>query len=512
MSYEISIRIAKNSLYNLIRIVVAIPLTLIITPYIIVHLGKEEFGIWALVGVISSYAQLSDFGVTESLIKFMAEDHAHQDAERLNHLVNTALVVYLLLSLLCIIVALVILPFIVNTILNIPEALQHKAMQVFTVSIMLFCVNMTIGIFGALITGFQRLDLSNMISLFASVISACGVFYFLSKGYGLYGLIYNNIIITIVVATFNIFISRKLFPQLLINPMIYSRMIAVRRIFQFSWKIQVSNISQLMIFQVDRILLSHYVGLAAVSNYEIANRLASQARMLIASLFSPLLPAASALHATDEHDRVLKLYRRSFKYMSTAAIPLSFLIIALAHPFIRTWMGPGYDTSAYTLQLLMIAFAVNLLTGPGGWILNGINKPHIGMRSSLMAGTVNILLCLTLVRYYGYYGVVASISLSLITSALYFTWMLQRNIDGMDWSVYKESLMKPLLFSGILMLAVLFLDVFTLKGFGILVCIGSLYAVLVAALLRASGYFDEFDRALFAKVNPFNRILKHERT
>ena len=85
MSSEVGSRIAKNSIFNLIRTIIAVPVMLSITPYIIRHLGKEEFGLWALVGVISSYAQLSDFGITESLIKFIAEFKARGESQRLNH-------------------------------------------------------------------------------------------------------------------------------------------------------------------------------------------------------------------------------------------------------------------------------------------------------------------------------------------------------------------------------------------------------------------------------------------
>ena len=147
---------------------------LFITPYIIGRLGKEEFGIWALVSVVSSYAQLSDFGITESLIKFMAEFKARGETVRLNQLLNTAMTAYLFLGILFCSLFIALLPFVVERILNIPPALSAQALYLFTIAILLFFLNMLMGVFGSLILGFQRMGYSNAIALCSSLLTACG--------------------------------------------------------------------------------------------------------------------------------------------------------------------------------------------------------------------------------------------------------------------------------------------------------------------------------------------------
>jgi PST family polysaccharide transporter len=258
-----------------------------------------------------------------------------------------------------------------------------------------------------------------------------------------------------------------------------------------------------MIFQIDRVLLSHYVGLVAVSHYEIANRVASQVRGFVTSIFTPMIPAASTLHAVSDGDRVTGLYRRSFKYMAIAAIPFSILVIVLAHPFIRTWLGPGYEVSAFTLQLLTFSYMLNLLTGPGGYILSGINKPEIGMRSSIMAGVTNVVLSLILVTTIGYYGVIIGIATSIATSGMYFIWLVHRNIDGLDWRLYRQTLFRPFLLSFVLA-AVLFLvdSIVSLSGYPALCIVSAVYMILVVSGLFKGDYLDAFDRSMFAKLMP----------
>jgi len=138
----------------------------------------------------------------------------------------------------------------------------------------------------------------------------------------------------------NTVFAKKLFPDLNINFRRHFNRDILIMIIRFGSKIQITNLTQLFVFQIDKMLISHYFGLYALSNYEIANRLATQARSLIASIFIPMTPAASALQASQEDGRVANLYRRSFKYMSIITVPFCFLVIVLAHPFVNAWMDP----------------------------------------------------------------------------------------------------------------------------------------------------------------------------
>jgi len=510
LSSEAGSRIAKNSIFNVTRTLLTIPITLFITPFIINHVGKEEFGIWALVGVISSYAQLSDFGITDSLIKFMAEYKAKDDARQLNRLINTAFTVYIVISVLLCAVMILALPFIVTHILNIPHGLAKKATFVFSIAILLFFVNLTMGVFGSLIIGFQRMGYSNLISLISTIMMACGTFIALSQGYGLEGLIYNNALITVFVMISNMLTAWRLFPAIRLNPFAHFSGETLKLIFGFSWKVQLSTLSNLLVYQVDRVLLSHYLGLAAVSNYEVANRIATQARVFIASIFTPMVPAASSLQATDESEKLRGLYNRSMKYMAVAAIPFSFLVIALAHPFVRTWLGEGYATSAYTMQLLMFAYMINLLPGPGNFILHGINKPHVPMMNSVGAGIMNLILCFVLVQQFGYYGIIIGILCTIVISSVTFIFMVHKNIPGLRRDLYAEVYRRPTVVSMILCTLLMGIHaLFPFKGYVLLSLLSLLYGAAVSLVMSKGSYFDQFDRLTLSRLNPVGKLGYH---
>ncbi|PKP57960.1 MAG: hypothetical protein CVT89_03630 [Candidatus Altiarchaeales archaeon HGW-Altiarchaeales-2] len=51
-------------------------------PFIINHLGKDAYGVFAIVGVVIGYASLLDFGIGTTLVKFIAEYNVKKDYEK----------------------------------------------------------------------------------------------------------------------------------------------------------------------------------------------------------------------------------------------------------------------------------------------------------------------------------------------------------------------------------------------------------------------------------------------
>lgn len=479
---------------------------LLVTPYVIRTIGTAQFGVWALAGVMTSYAQLSDFGITESLVKYAAEYYESRDRESLNRLVNTAFVFLLALAVIIGTTIILILPFVIKNILNIPPLLQQEALIVFRLSVLIFLVNLILGVFNTLIIGSQKIGYTCSINIASTVVGAAVALLLLHLGWGLRGLVATNAAVAIFTGVLNIYVVTRIYPELQINFRKWVDRPMLKQIFDFSWKVQTASISQIMIFQVDRILLSHYLGLEAVTFYEVGSNIAYYAKTFLAVLFAPIVPAVSALQAQNEHAMITGLYNRSFKFLVVLAVPLCLLMMALANPFIMMWMGPGFGLSAITLQLLLPAYLINVMTGPGSFILNGINRPDVAMRSTLFAGITNLLLCFVLVKVVGYFGLIIGITVSLVASAGYFLTMLHRALPDIEWSMYKKVFFKPLAFSVPLSLALYYLDqLWSLGNIVALMTSSLVYLVLMALLVLKSSYLDDFERKILGGLFPFNK-------
>lgn len=506
---DLAPRLARNSFYHAIRSVIALVVMLLVTPFIIRIIGIEQYGIWALAGVVTSYAQLSDFGIGESVVKFAAEYHVVRDSDRLNRLLNTVIVTYLGLALILGSTLILLLPLVASDLLRIPLHLQAEAVLIFRLSVVIFFANMIMGVFAALVTATQQIGYTTAISIASTLLGLAGTVFFLAQGFGLRGLIATNAMVALFVAVFSSSVAWRLYPELRINPFRWLDRAMFRQVFGYSWKVQISNLSQLLIFQVDRILLSRYLGLEAVAFYEIGSSFALYARTFVLALFSPMLPAVSELHVRNEHFFLAGLYKRSLKFMAMISIPFCLLVIGLAHPFIRIWMGDGFGLAATTLQLLLPVYLLNMLTSPGAYILNGINRPEIAMKGAVFAGVTNLCLCFALVMSVGYFGLIAGIATSLTLAAGYLFLMIHRNLPELDPGIYRDIFPRPLIFS--LPAAFLLHFCFATQSIaGILPVILAAGIYLGGALLVTlqGNYLDDFERKILFGVFSLRRNIR----
>ena len=211
---EMSGKIAKNSFAGVLRFLVVTAVLFLIVPYTLHKLGNERYGIWALVGVLTTYAQLSDFGIGTSLVKFVAEFWARRDVDRISEVVTTALVLYGLLGAVAGLVMILLRESLVAGVFHVPAELYDEAMFVVTGTIIIFISNLILSAFSSILMGLQRMEITNSVVVVATIVNALGVYVVLENGFGLRGLIINNGVVSLVAAIANFWMAKKLLPAL----------------------------------------------------------------------------------------------------------------------------------------------------------------------------------------------------------------------------------------------------------------------------------------------------------
>src|SRR5688572_28406179 len=66
-------------------------ISFVLAPVVVNTLGSVYYGIWALVNQFTGYLWLFDFGVRESVIKYVSQYHAAGEDEKLETTVRTAI-------------------------------------------------------------------------------------------------------------------------------------------------------------------------------------------------------------------------------------------------------------------------------------------------------------------------------------------------------------------------------------------------------------------------------------
>ncbi len=495
MPSDLAPQLARGASWVALRGLVAFAALLGLTPFVVGRLGPERYGLWALAAVIAAYAQLSDLGIADGLVKFAAEHREHGDAAGLTALVNTALAAYLGLALLVGGLLGAAMPALAEGLFRVPPPLQAEAVLVFRLAVAAYLVNLVAGVFTALLVGALRLGVASAVGVGAILVNAAGTVHALRSGWGLAGLGATALATALLAGVVSALAARRAYPALRLAPWRLADRATLRRLLGFGWKVQASSVAQLLTFQLDRILLSRFLGLPAVASYDVGSTAASQARGFLAGLLSPLTPAASRLQAAGDQAALAGLYRRAFKLAAAAVLPAFLVLSALAGPLVRLWVGPGFEAASTTLSLLAPAYAVNVLTAPGGLILTGAGRPELPMRTALVGAALNLALCWTLVRWLGYLGLVAGICAALLLSAALFLRLLHRSLGGLGTAVYREVALGPLAWGlGLAGAAWGLQRALDLTSLAALAALVAGCGAALAALLWRTRYLDPFER------------------
>src|SRR5712691_3138344 len=93
------VEILKNVCSSWCALGVNILVGILLSPFILHHLGDEAFGLWVLIFSITGYYGIFDFGIRSSLIRYVSKFQATSDKDELARLINTSLFTYSCLGL-----------------------------------------------------------------------------------------------------------------------------------------------------------------------------------------------------------------------------------------------------------------------------------------------------------------------------------------------------------------------------------------------------------------------------
>ena len=501
--------VIKNTVYNNIGYVLQLLISLLLIPFIIHKIGMELFGIWILLEVIVTYLSLLDFtGIGGAFVKYIAEYHTKKDFKRCNQVINLGWTYY---TFFWIIMALLIF-FLREPILklfNFPPDIFNTISLVFIGVLLISLIRGSFAVFRSVLLGLQRMDITNIIAILASLVNAAGVILFLSMGLGLKGLVMSGLITAVFTVILQTLLAYKMFPQMRFRLFSINKDI-FKKTFVYGVNIRIASIAELINTHVDKIFLGFFLNTSLVGLYELGAKIAKIARSFPEQLLPAILPASSELQALDDTKNLHKLYTRGSKYLSLLTFPIAFFVIAYASLIMTLWLGKGsFKESVLALQVLSVGYVFVLLVSMGRLIARGMGIPQYEMRSSVIIVILNIALSIILILKLGFVGALLGTTLSGVIGSSFFFYSFNRRIKESVFSIIKKVFASPFLFClaslGISMLAgYFFKQLFPTPLAGrfdafIHLCVNGLVFLSVYLLfLFKSRYIDKYDREIFS--------------
>lgn len=406
----LSRRLARNAGFILFSRLWFIAIWMLVTPIVLAKLGPERFGVWSLLFLLSGYLATFDLGIGTSVVKFTAEFAATREWERLEEIVLEMLKLYLVLGVVWV-VAIFLGQSLLLKSLHISAAHLQEVRFALLASSIIFAFANLISVATGMLNGMQRMDLSNGIMVAASLPQLAILLYGLSRGYGLYAVVAGTALQWLVTGALAWVALRRIVPDIRwrrragrLNP---------GRWLRFSALIQINNVLALSQLQIDKALMALWLGVSAVTPFELGFRVANSAQSLPVLLLHPLLPMFAQLNADENRERFRRLCVDGTAVLSAIAFALAAGGIPAAPLIIRAWVGSGYPVAELLAQWLLAGFALNMCTGVATTATRGAGRPALETLPATIALAIHVLASWVFVSRYGAVGVGPSFFLSL---------------------------------------------------------------------------------------------------
>ena len=96
-------QLKKGAFLNYATIFLTNVVGLLLTPFILNHLGKEEYGVYTTIGALVGTISVLDLGLNNTIVRFVAKYQAEKDKKGEENFLATTMIIYFCISLLSLI-------------------------------------------------------------------------------------------------------------------------------------------------------------------------------------------------------------------------------------------------------------------------------------------------------------------------------------------------------------------------------------------------------------------------
>ncbi len=409
-------RALENSAFGVLGFAWPLAIALFTTPFIVHKLGADLYGALSIVGVTLGFFGFLDFGIGGAATRQIATYHERDAPHDIGRVVSTVLAFYLAVGAVVGVLMVLLTNTMVTQLLGVPAALQQVVRVAFYVAAPSFASSLVIGAFMSVPSALQRFDISTGVQLALTTVNAAMTVVLLWLGHGIVAIMLAGLVVNAAMLPVGYALARRLVPEIVLRPVWDVGL--MRELFRFGGYFLLSSIGVLLLYQLDKLLISHFLGVGAITYYVLPGSLAQKLQGIVAAAAAVVFPMSAAFFAGEQRDTLLRLYREGSRMVFIAISMLAVPMAVFADKFLRFWVGSDIAAhSAVPMVLLVATYALLAATAMSWGIANGSGRARINAFFTLAIAAVDIALFLVLIRPFGVTGAAAAYLVSAAIGA-----------------------------------------------------------------------------------------------
>jgi O-antigen/teichoic acid export membrane protein len=415
-SLALANKLVRGSTLRVLNLIIQITVSFFLMPFMIHSLGDRMYGLWIFIGTFIGFYGLLDLGLSSSVGRHISGAIGAKKLDECNRIFNTSIILYSALACVVILITIVI-ALLAPIFFKKPEEADLFWKVVLILGINL-AIDFPIRAFGGILTAQLRFDLISTVEMISLVLRTILVVVVLNAGYGILALTWVTVLSGIPEKILSIYLSMRNFPSLKFNKKNWELKTA-KTLFTYGIFTLIAQLGDILRFKLDHLVITVFVGLAAVTHFSIASSLVTYFTNFVLAATGVLLPVFSQLEGVGDNEQIKKVFFFSSRISICISSFIGYGMIALGKPFIDHWMGSSYVDAYPCLVLLVLGSVFTLWQTSSVNLLYGISKNKYYAILNSIEGAGNLFLSLVLVRYWGIIGVAVGTFIPMVIIRLF---------------------------------------------------------------------------------------------
>jgi O-antigen/teichoic acid export membrane protein len=422
--------LVKNSILNLLGMIIPIFIGLFAIPITIKGLGKEGFGILSIAWVSIGYLILLDFGLARSTTKYIADSLHRGDRDGTVTYFNISILLALVFGSMGGFAFLLFVPKLVNQILNIPTPYQLQtinSLKLIAISLPFLLISIiTKGCLGAA----QRFDLVNYVHVPTSII------YFILPTFSyFFNFSIFQVVLGILISRIIAMTAYFLFCIKLLKIKWHITKVHKEKIFNImsfgGWVTVTAVLSPLLVY-IDRFFIGSLLTMSALAFYSAPMEALSRLRIFPNSIMLTMFPEFSKKSDYYTNEHIQLLFGRAFKIIMIISMGTGILLFGAAKDILFVWLGSDYVVNSLAIfKVISIGIIFNFIALLPFTFLQGIGRPDIPAKFHFIELPIYLVFLLFGIKHFGLLGAALAWTLRVVFDCMLLYISVNRHIDNL---------------------------------------------------------------------------------
>jgi O-antigen/teichoic acid export membrane protein len=412
-------------------------------PLTLKFLGTELHGVWLTLGGIINWFGFFNIGLGTGLRNKLAEALANEDISLARTYVSSTYAIIGIISL----VMLLLLGtsvFVLNwpKILAVPDTYESMLVATLLVVFSFFAMRFVLKLVSTILVADQRPALSQLIRTIASVFFFIGIWLALK-----YRIMYGNLVMIGILSSGSVLVV-----QVVASFVLFSRRYRnIRPSMKFiDWhkfrslasigvQFFIVQISVIIMFSTDNIIISQITGPEDVVPYNVARKYFGIVEMLFLIVLEPFWSAFTQAYTKKEYSWIRKSIKQLL-FLWGLSVFGSLIMLSLSGWVYKVWIGDMVTVPLRLSVLMMFFYMIKSWNNVFVYLINGVGKIRMQLYMSIIIAVINIPLSVFFAKNLemGSSGVILGTIVCLSFGAILHPIQYKRIINGTARGIWNQ--------------------------------------------------------------------------